>query len=85
MANMAPELLSKLKSNPNSTVNLIVRLKDDPSAHVTEVQASGLAVRHTYTLISAIAVQGKASTCLELSAKPWVLSVEEDKSVHTMS
>lgn len=84
MTNIAPELLSKLELNPNTTVNLIVRLKDDPSAHIAEVQASGLVVRYTYSLISAIAVQGKAAICLELASKPWVLSIEEDKSVHTM-
>ena len=85
MATIAPEFLSKLKVNPNATVNVIVRLKDDPAAHLTEIQASGLSIRYTYSLIAAIAAQGKAAACLKLAGQPWVLSIEEDKSVHTMS
>ena len=84
MANIAPDFLSKLKANPNAMVNVIVRLKDNPAQHVADVQASGLGVRHTYSLIPAIAVQGKAAACLDLAKKPWVESIEEDKSVHTM-
>ena len=84
VASIAPELKSKLERDPNAVVNLIVRLHDDPAAHLADVQARGLQVRHTYTLISAVAVQGKASACLPLAALSWVLSIEEDKSVHTM-
>ncbi len=84
MANIAPELLSKLQLNSNATVDLIVRLKDDPSAHIAEIQSRGLVVRYQYSLMSAVAVRGKASACLDLASQPWVVSVEEDKSVHTM-
>jgi hypothetical protein len=85
MATMNPELKSKLEQNPNAVVNLIVRTTDDPTAHLAEVQARGLQVRHTYSLISAMAVQGKASVSMSLINMPWVLSLEEDKTVHTMS
>ncbi|MBI5034159.1 MAG: hypothetical protein HZB51_26865 [Chloroflexi bacterium] len=85
MAKIAPELLSKLQRHPDATVNVIVRLTDDPSAHLTEIKASRLNVRYTYSLIAAVAVQGKAAACLKLASQPWVLSIEEDKSVHTMS
>ena len=81
---IAPELRSKLERNPNAIVNLIVRLTDDPAPHLDDVQARGLQVRHTYTLISAMAVQGKASAVLPLVSVSWVLSIEEDPSVHTM-
>jgi hypothetical protein len=65
-------------------MRLIVRLKDDPGSRVAAVQAHGLTVRHTYSLISAIAVEGTASASLALSDEPWVVSVEEDSTVHTM-
>lgn len=61
-----------------------MRLKDDPAGRVAAVQAHGLTVRHTYALISAIAIEGAASASLALADEPWVISVEEDSTVHTM-
>ena len=84
MANISQDLKSKLQTNPNATVRLIVRLADDPSRRVVSVQAHGLTVRHTYTLISAVAIEGTASASLKLAEEPWVVSIEEDKPVHTM-
>jgi hypothetical protein len=84
VASISQNLKSKLQQNPSAIVRLIVRLKDDPSSRVAAVQAHGLTVRHTYSLISAIAVEGAASASLALSDEPWVVSIEEDSSVHTM-
>ena len=84
MANISPDLKSKLQKSPAATVRLIVRLADDPSSRVAAVQAHGLIVRHTYSLISAVAVEGAASASLALAEEPWVVSIEEDKAVHTM-
>jgi hypothetical protein len=84
MSSIAPELKSKLQRDPGAVVNLIVRLKDAPAAHVDDVKARGITVQRTYSLISAMAVQGTASATLALADEPWVLSIEEDKTVHTM-
>ena len=84
VASISQDLKSKLQQNPSATVRLIVRLKDDPGSRVAAVQAHGLTVRRTYSLISAIAVEGTASASLSLSDEPWVVSVEEDSTVHTM-
>ena len=84
VATISQELKSKLQKNGNATVRLIVRLKDDPASHVAAVQARGLTVRHTYSLISAIAIEGSASASLALADESWVASVEEDSAVHTL-
>lgn len=84
MATIPLDLKSKLQQDPNAVVQLIVRLKDDPGSRVAAVQSHGLTVRHTYSLISAIATEGSAAASLALAEEPWVLSVEEDKMVHTM-
>lgn len=84
MAHIAPELKTKLKRDPQALVDLIVRLKDAPDKRAADFKARGLAVRRTFTLISAVAVQGPAATMLALANESWVLSVEEDKSVHTL-
>ena len=85
MAKIQRELKSKLERAPDSVVNLIVRVKDTSGAHVADVRALGLTVRYTYFLVPGMAIQGTASASLALAEKPWVLSVEEDKPVHTMS
>lgn len=85
MANIQPELKAKLERDPKAMVNLIVRLKDAPATRVKDVRALGLTIRQTYTLIPALAIQGSASASLTLAKKSWVLSVEEDKVVHTMA
>ncbi|MBM3129182.1 MAG: hypothetical protein FJ009_11245 [Chloroflexi bacterium] len=85
MANISPDLKSKLRRDPSATVHLIVRLKDAPTVRLNDVRALGLTIRRTYTLIPAIAIQGSASASLTLAKKSWVLSLEEDKPVHTMS
>jgi hypothetical protein len=84
MAGIASELRSKLQRDPNALVHLIVRLTDEPNTHVADVQALGITVRRTFTLIPAIAVEGTAAASLALADQPWVLSIEEDKPVHTM-
>lgn len=85
MPTLAPELKSKLERDPAAIVELIVRSKDEPDTHVLDVKARGFIVRHTYSLISALALKGTASAALVLADEAWVLSVEEDKSVHSMS
>ena len=84
VANISQDLKSKLQQNSNATVRLIVRLKGDPGSRVAAVQALGLTVRHTYSLISALAVEGSASASLALAEEPWVVSIEEDSAVHTL-
>ena len=84
MAKIQPDLKSKLERAPDMVVNLIVRVKDTPGARVADVRALGLTVRYTYSLVPGMAVRGTAAASLALAEKPWVLSIEEDKQVHTM-
>ena len=84
MASISSDLKTKLQSNPNAVVNVIARLTDDPSERLTSIQAHGFTVRRTISLISAVALQGPGSAALKLAQEPWVLSIEEDKIVHTM-
>jgi len=83
MASIASEFKTKLEQNPGAVVSAIVRLNGEPSTRLADFETRGLTVRHTYSLISAVAVQGKASACLSLTNASWVLSIEEDRAVHT--
>jgi hypothetical protein len=83
MANITSEFKTKLEQDPAALVSVIVRLNDEPSVRLAEIAKRGLAVQRTFSLISAVAVQGKASACLALEKASWVLSIEEDRAVHT--
>lgn len=83
MANITSEFKTKLEQNPGALVSAIVRLNSEPAARLAEFEKRGLAVQRTFSLISAVAVQGKASACLSLTNASWVLSIEEDRAVHT--
>jgi hypothetical protein len=84
MANVSSELKSKLQRNPRAAVNLIARLQNEPSDYRAALEARGINVRRTFSLIAAIAIECKASAALALAKETWVVSIEEDKSVHTM-
>lgn len=84
MATIPPDLQTKIQHDPQTQVDLIVRLADDPGKHVRDLQSLGWTVRRTFSLTPSVAVQGPASASLALARQPWVLAIEEDKSVHTM-
>jgi hypothetical protein len=84
MAKIPESFQSALKKNPSAVFRLIARVKDDPDAHVESLKARGFIVHRTFALISALAIEGAASSALALADEPWVLSIEEDKLVHTM-
>jgi len=84
MPTIDSELKARLEQNPDAVVHLIVRLKDSPDIYLDEIRARGLTVRYTYSLISAVALQGTASAGLTLVNEPWVLAIEADKTIHTM-
>jgi len=84
MATISPELKAKLEREPEAIVNLIVRVEDAPHKRLDDIRALGLTIRRTFTLIPAIAIQGSAAASLKLAQKPWVVSLEEDKLVHTL-
>lgn len=84
MATIPPDLQTKIQHDPQTQVDLIVRLADDPGKRVRDLQSLGWTVRRTFSLTPSVAVQGPASASLALARQPWVLAIEEDKSVHTM-
>lgn len=84
MAEIDAKLSSRLKSDPDAVVQLIVRATDDPAAVADRARALGIKVRRQYRLTRSLAIAGKASLCLRLLDEPGVTSIEEDREVHTM-
>ncbi|MSP12482.1 MAG: hypothetical protein EXR62_05940 [Chloroflexi bacterium] len=84
MAKISPELLQKLKSQPQETASLVVRVTGDPEAVAQQAHAWGITVRHVYRLSPGIAVEGSANACLRLLDLPSVVSIEPDQTVHVL-
>ncbi len=74
----------RLESDPTQRIDVIVRTVDDPRARVSHVTAHGLYVRHTYSLIKALAATGLGASVLQLADEPWVEKIEPDEEVRTM-
>ncbi len=84
MANIPPDLETKIQRDPQKPVDLIVRLADDPSKHLHDLQSLGWNIQRTFSLTPSVAIRGPAAACRPLANEPWVVSIEEDKPVHTM-
>lgn len=81
---IGPELRERLESNPSQRFDVIVRTTDDPRVRVPQVMAHGLQVRHTYSLIKALAASGGGLFVLRLADEPWVEKIEPDEEVRTL-
>lgn len=84
MTKIDPEFRKRLESNPTQRVDVIVRVAEDPRDRLPDVMAHGLTVRHTYSLIKALAATGLGVSILELADEPWVKKIETDEEVRTM-
>lgn len=84
MATIDPTFKKRLESNPTQRVHIIVRIVGDPRDRIPHVMEYGLSVRHTYSLIKALAATGLSVAVLELADEPWVEKIEPDEEVHTM-
>jgi hypothetical protein len=84
MSKIEATLLEKLRADPEVQFNLIVRLKGESSQYLTQLEADGIQVRRTLRLLNAVAVRGSGAAALKLATEPWIISIEEDRQVHTM-
>ncbi|MBI3913354.1 MAG: hypothetical protein HY327_04105 [Chloroflexi bacterium] len=84
MVSLDDDLRARLQQDPQAIVNLIVRTQQNRDQDLESLRARGLTIRHTYSLISAIAIQGPASAALALTREPWILSIEEDQTVRAV-
>lgn len=84
MATIDPTFEQHLESNPTQRIDVIVRIVDDPRERAPQVMEHGLSIRHTYSLISALAATGLGASILALAAEPWVRKIEPDEEVRTM-
>lgn len=83
-AKIAPEFAARLRRTPQATVAAIVRVSIAPEEAAARLAERGATVRRTMRLVPSVAVQMPAAACLALAKEDWVVSVEEDKAVHTL-
>ncbi len=84
MAKIDSDFRQRLESEPAQQVDIIARITDDPRDRLSDVAAHGLIVRHTYSLVKALAASGPSTAVLALAGEPWVTKIEPDEEVRTM-
>lgn len=84
MTSIDPDFKEQLQAQPVERVDVIVRTYGDPRDHMAHIMAEGLTVRHTYSLINALAVTGLGAAVLRLADESWVDRIEPDAEVRTM-
>jgi holo-[acyl-carrier protein] synthase len=83
MARIDTTFASKLQSQPQEQVRLIVRVAGDMGQANTRLTEMGVITLRSFGLTKAVSVECSAETALTLLKEPWVLSVEEDRQVFT--
>lgn len=84
VAKIDSRLLERLKKDPQSTVNLIVRTRGQPEDYLSFFSGKGIEVRHQIQLLKALAIHGPAGQCLPLLEEDWVLAIEEDRPLKAL-
>lgn len=82
---MSAAFFEYLTGNPEANVVAIVRCQELHPDYVAAAEIAGLAVERQLRLIRGLAVKGCARDLLKLSEESWVLRVEPDESVHTLT
>ena len=85
MAKISADLKSKWEHNPNATTSVIVMTQNESAEYASLMSPRGITVTRVFTLIHGLALTGLASAMLALANEPWVVSIEEDRPVHTMT
>jgi hypothetical protein len=80
-----PEFEHRLRANPSVQVAVIVTTDGPPGGFASRAETMGLEVHRQYRLRHMLALKGQASAALALLDEPWVLHLEEDQPVTTMS
>ncbi len=81
---LPPALRRQLEATPHASMRVIARVAGDVEARRTAVEDLGLRVHRVFTLTPGLAVEGPSSAILKLADYPWVISIEADRTVHTM-
>jgi len=85
MGKIDQALHQKLAADPDQSVALIVRTEGDPTPYLSRLAELGLQVGHQFRLVPGVSVTGQAAAALSLLDETWVVKIEEDRPVTTMS
>ena len=81
MTKIEKALRKRLRTRPQKTVRLIVRVRGDTSRAATRLSELGVTVLRSFRLIRAVAIRCSADQALSLLKEPWVQAIEEDRQV----
>jgi hypothetical protein len=82
---VSPDLLQVLHEQPQAEIAVIVHLDGDPKEYVSAIEQLGMSVTRTFRLTHTAAARGLARDVLALLDQPWVVRVEADQTIRTMT
>ena len=81
MARIAPELRKVWRAEPNSMVDLIIRVQGDLQERADALEERGVKVRRAFRLTHRLSIRCRASRALGLSRFRWIDDIEIDKAM----
>jgi hypothetical protein len=77
-------LRQEIESNPERTVDLLLRVDQINGKHQNDLEAAGFQIRRSLNLIPTFAVHGPGEALLSIIDEQWLLSVEPDGPVRAL-
>ncbi len=81
----SPDLLRVWREQSQAKAAVIVHVDGDPTQYVTAIEQLGVSVVRTFRLTNTIAARGLARDVLSLLDQPWVIRIEADQTITTMT
>lgn len=85
MVVVTPALAEQASANPEESFRVIVRVEGDMDARQGELEAADFAITRRLRLIHGFGALAAGNTILRATTKDWIVSIEPDGTVHTMS
>jgi hypothetical protein len=82
---VSPDLLQVLQEQPQAEIAVIVHFDGDPKEYAPEIERLGMSVTRTFRLTHTAAARGLARDVLSLLDQPWVVRIEADQTMRTMT
>jgi len=84
MVDVDPVIQEAWQSNPNESVDLILRISGDVSQLAVALEQRGIAVKRRFRLTHSLAIRCSGKAALQLLKEPWITRVEADRPVKAL-
>lgn len=84
MAEIPASLATRIDSDPDGELDVIVRVDGDLDTCEQSIISLGIAIRRKLPLIKGLAITAPGIVVWDLADEPWVTHIEEDQQVQAL-